>query len=98
MRLVFRPEARNEIFVAQNWYEERALGLGLEFARAVDVTVGRMMRTPHAYASLDTQYRHLMLRKFPYSLVYHVSDAEIVVVSCFHHRRRPGSWMGNVSI
>lgn len=98
MRLVFRPEARNEIFAAQNWYEERAVGLGLEFARAVDVAVERILRAPDAYATLDAQYRHLMLRKFPYSIVYHVSVAEIVVVSCFHHRRRPASWMRNVSI
>ena len=97
MRLVFRPEAQNEIFTAQSWYEDRAPGLGLEFARAVDVAIERIRRTPTAYASLDAQYRHLMLRKFPYSIVYHVTDAEIVVVSCFHHRRRPASWMRNVS-
>jgi plasmid stabilization system protein ParE len=97
MRLVFRPEAQNEILLAQNWYEERAAGLGLEFARAVDVAVERVLRTPGAYASLDAKYRHLMLRKFPYSIVYHVTDTEIIVVSCFHHRRRPASWMRNVS-
>ena len=97
MRLVFRPEAKNEIFAAQNWYEERAVGLGLEFARAVEVAVERLLRAPKAYASLDAQYRHLLLRRFPYSIVYHVNGAEIVVVSCFHHRRRPVSWMRNVS-
>jgi plasmid stabilization system protein ParE len=97
MRLVFRPEAQNEIFSAQTWYEDRALGLGLEFARAVDVAIERILRTPSAYARLDAQYRHLMLRKFPYSIVYHVTDTEIVVVSCFHHRRRPASWTRNVS-
>lgn len=96
MRLVFRPEARREILVAQSWYEDRAPGLGLEFARAVDVAVERIHRTPAAFACLEAQYRHLILRRFPYSIVYHATDAEIVVVSCFHHRRKPSSWLRNV--
>ena len=96
MRLVFRPEAQNEILSAQSWYEDRAQGLGLEFARAVDVAVERICRTPAAFACLDAQFRHLMLRKFPYSIIYHATDAEILVVSCFHHRRKPASWMRNV--
>lgn len=96
MLLVFRPEAQEEILAAQVWYEERSSGLGLEFARALDVAVERIRRTPTAFASLEAQYRHLMLRRFPYSIVYHIADAEIVVVSCFHHRRKPSSWLRNV--
>lgn len=96
MRLVFRPEAQAEIFAAQSWYEDRAPGLGLEFARAVDGAIARIRRTPTTFARLEAQYRLLMLRKFPYSIIYHATDAEIVVVSCFHHRRRPTSWMRNV--
>jgi len=96
MLLVFRPEAQEEILAAQAWYEERSSGLGLEFARALDVAVERIRRTPTAFASLEAQYRHLMLRRFPYSIVYHATGAEIVVVSCFHHRRKPSSWLRNV--
>jgi hypothetical protein len=39
MHVVFRPEAEEELLEAQAWYEARAAGLGLEFARAVDVAV-----------------------------------------------------------
>ena len=96
MRLLVRPEAQKEIFAAQSWYEDRAQGLGLEFARAVDTVVERICRTPSAFACLDGPYRHLILRKFPYSIVYHAWESEIVVVSCFHHRRKPASWMRNL--
>ena len=34
MRVVFRPEARAELLEARAWYDSRAAGLGLEFARA----------------------------------------------------------------
>lgn len=96
MELVFRPEALKEVLDAQRWYEDRAAGLGLEFARADDVAIERIWRTPTAYASLDSQHRHLMLRKFPYSIVYHATGTEVVVVSCFHHRRKPASWVRNL--
>lgn len=92
MRLVFRPEARRELLEAQAWYEARAAGLGFEFARAVDAAVAQALRMPMAHPSIDEAFRHVLLRRFPYSIIYHASGSEIVVVSCFHHRRRPDSW------
>lgn len=68
------------------------LGLGFEFARAVDAAASSAMRMPLAYPRIGGEFRHVLLRKFPYSLIYRVSSEELVVVSCFHHRRRPGSW------
>lgn len=92
MRAVFRPEARLEVIEAQAWYEMRAVGLGAEFARSVDAAVARALRTPLAYATIDDVFRHALLRRFPYSIIYHIDEQELVVVSCFHHRRRPESW------
>lgn len=92
MRLVFRPEARIELLDAQSWYEERSPGLGFEFARAVDAAITRVLRNPLGFAQVEAEFRHATLRKFPYSIIYHPSATEIVVLSCFHHRRRPGSW------
>src|SRR5215216_638966 len=93
MQLVFRPEALKELLEAQAWYEERSPGLGFEFARAVDVAVAKALRMPEAYPCIEGDYRRVVTRKFPYSIIYHASELEVVVVSCFHHRRKPGSWM-----
>ena len=96
MQLVFRPEAQQELLEARAWYEARAVGLGFEFARAVDAAVAKALRMPLAFPRIETECRHVITRKFPYSIIYYVSESELVVVSCFHHRRRPGSWLGNV--
>lgn len=95
MHLVFRPEAQKELLDAEAWYEERAVGLGFEFARAVDVAVERIRRMPLTYPAMEGGFRHLMTRKFPYSVIYKTTESEIIVVACFHHRRRPGSWTQN---
>ncbi len=95
MQVIFRPEALKELLEAQAWYEARSVGLGFEFARAVDAAVARALRTPLAFPHIEAEFRYVTMRKFPYSIIYHASEFELVVVSCFHHRRRPGSWIGN---
>lgn len=98
MQLVFRPEAQAELLEAQAWYEARSPGLGFEFARAIDAAVTRALRTPLTFPRIDADFRHVAARKFPYSIIYYASEAEVVVVSCFHHSRRPGSWLRNVRV
>lgn len=96
MEIIFRPEAKAEILEAQAWYESRSPGLGFEFARAVEVAVESALRMPLAYPKIEGEFRHILLSRFPYSVIYRPSESELVVVSCFHHKRKPGSWSGTV--
>ncbi|MEO8002338.1 MAG: type II toxin-antitoxin system RelE/ParE family toxin [Arenimonas sp.] len=89
MRIVFRPEARSEALAAQDWYESRALGLGLEFARAFEVALASAVRDPQAFSLVEGLCRRVLLRKFPYSLIYRADAEELVVIAVFHHRREP---------
>jgi toxin ParE1/3/4 len=89
MRILFRPEARTEVLEAQAWYEARAAGLGLEFARAVDVAINSAVRNPEAFASIAGKCRRVLLRRFPFSLVYRVRGDEFLIIAVFHHRRDP---------
>lgn len=89
MRVVFRPEARAEVLEGQAWYESCSPGLGFEFARAVEVAVASAVRNPQAFTQVSTSCRRVLLRRFPYSLVYRVRGDEFLVVAVFHHRRDP---------
>ena len=89
MRALFRPEARAEILEAQAWYESRATGLGLEFARVVDAAIASACRNPTAFAPIAGTCRRVLLRKFPFSLVFRVRGDEFLVIAVFHHRRNP---------
>lgn len=96
MQILVRPEAQGELLEAQAWYEQRSFGLGFEFARAADSAVARALRMPLAFPCIEGEFRHVITRKFPYSVIYHPSESELIVVSFFHHRRKPGSWLQNV--
>ncbi|MEO8803767.1 MAG: type II toxin-antitoxin system RelE/ParE family toxin [Rudaea sp.] len=96
MQLVVTPAAQDELLQSQAWYERQSPGLGFEFARAVDAAVTRALRMPLAFPRVEAEFRHVLMRRFPYSVIYHPSDSELVVVSFFHHRRDSGSWRENV--
>ncbi len=90
MRIAFRPEAQEELLEAQAWYEARADGLGMEFARAFEAALLSALRRPDGFHVVEDDLRRVLLRRFPYTLFYRVRGEEFLVVAVFHHRRDPG--------
>jgi plasmid stabilization system protein ParE len=91
-RLVVHSAAEADIVQAALWYERRALGLGSEFLRAVDVVLAEIARTPERFPVVHHTCRRALLRRFPYG-IYFVPTAELIgVVACMHARRNPRRW------
>ena len=93
MRLAFRPEAHQELLEAQAWYELRSPGLGFEFARAVDAALAMALRMPLAFPRIETDFRHVITRKFPYSIIYHPAESALSIPTAggaaqLHHCNR----------
>ncbi len=42
----------------------------------------------------DREIRQHLLKRFPYSLIYEVTQAEIVVIAVAHHKRSSDFWIG----
>ena len=91
-RFVFRPEARDELLEAQAWYEQRATGLGAAFARAVEVAVDSLQRSPQQYPVVHRDIRRVLLRRFPYAIFYRAAEDETIVLAVFHLARDPARW------
>lgn len=91
MRVVFRSEAQQDLLDAQAWYEARATGLGMGFARAFEVALLAAVRQPERHPAVEGTTRRALLRRFPYALFYRVSGDEFLVLAVFHHRRAPGA-------
>ena len=74
LRRVVLPEAAEELVDAVAWYEGRRPGLGAEFFGEVDAGMERVMTSPSSAAPwpADARFRRLVLRRFPYVLVYEV--------------------------
>lgn len=91
-RLVIRPEADAEVYEASHWYEERRKDLGKEFLRAFVAATSNLRRNPKLYPIVAGAARRLLLRRFPYSVIYEIHGDEVVVLACFHESRDPQEW------
>jgi plasmid stabilization system protein ParE len=90
--LIVSDEARDDIREAAAWYEERRRGLSRPFLSKVKAALRSIRAHPYRYAYYDEGLRHCVLKGLPFSLLFHVEDEKVVVVSCFHGRRDPEDW------
>jgi plasmid stabilization system protein ParE len=96
MNVLFRPEARIEALDAQSWYENRSSGLGLRFANSLRTSIQSALRNPFAFQVIEGDCRRVILRHFPYSVIYRPDANGILIVAIFHHHRLPGTWRNRV--
>jgi len=95
-QIIVRPEAQREIQEAFDWYEERGEGLGAEFLRAADACLSGVKRNPDGYQIVYGEVHRALLRKFPYALFYLIREDTIVILACFHIKRRPVDWQRRI--
>lgn len=91
-RLVLLPEAEAELMDAAQWYEEQERGLGHEFLRAFRAATAPLRRNPLLYQIVEGEARRVLLRRFPYGVIYEVYGSEVVLLACFHSARDPQEW------
>lgn len=90
-------EAREEFSAGVRWYEEQRPGLGAEFFDAVVQATSLIQAQPEVGSlSRDRRTRRVVMHRFPYQIVYRLTEDEIVIVAIAHSRRRPGYWKKRV--
>jgi plasmid stabilization system protein ParE len=101
MTLRVLDEADAEAIEAANWYEDRSPGLGYDFWSQLRDAFAGIETHPRRYARVefaDVQgdVRRLLLRRFPYLVVYQVFDDEIVVLAVSHASRDQAYWTSRI--
>ena len=90
--LFVRPSARAELAEAFSWYEARAVGLGHEFLRTVQVAFRALERSPELGAIAIDDIRRMPLERFPYVIYYVMRPSGLAVIAVIHGRRHPRRW------
>ena len=52
---------------------------------------------PEAWKPLPGNLRGFPLHRYPYTIIYHVSGEEILIVAYAHFKRRPAYWRDRLS-
>jgi plasmid stabilization system protein ParE len=92
MRFSFHPAAAAEVERAQAWYEERSVFAAAGFLQELTRAIQRVRAAPERYPPAEHGTRRILLDQYPFSIVYLVRGAEIIIVAVAHHKRRPGYW------
>lgn len=94
--------AAEEAAAAKFWYEVERPGLGTKFEDALNSSLDLLEQELAPLAAWPGSagqrgIKHLMLRRFPFSLVVHETANEFVVIAIAHQSKQPGYWLSRLS-
>jgi toxin ParE1/3/4 len=79
------------------YYEQRRVGLGNEFALVLGESLQKIKAHPAGFSLLETLptelgYRRLRMPQFPYLIVFRHSREMIEIIAITHTSREPNYW------
>jgi len=89
----FLPAARAEMLRAAERYEKERPGLSRDYLAEVETAAQRIATFPEHGSPFLQGTRRVVLKRFPFSVVYSTEADGPLVVAIAHHRRRPGYWV-----
>ena len=94
MRVTFNELAERELNDAIQYFEREQNGLGLAFLNEIRRCTAAVVEHPGAGAVVRGRVRRRLCQRFPYGLLYTVTETEIRFLAVMNLRRRPGYWVG----
>jgi plasmid stabilization system protein ParE len=88
----FHPLAADEAEDAERWYRERNETAAMRFRSELDRAVDLIADRPEAGGPYLGDTRRVLLRRFPFLIVYRARGELVQIVAVAHARRRPGYW------
>lgn len=97
MKLRVLDEAEQEVAAAAVWYEQKQPALGHDFLDEFSAACAALTTTASRYPRLETlrsrnNIRRLLLRRFPYMIVFECQGDEVVVLAVAHVSQKPNYW------
>ena len=78
------------------YYSRARAGAGIRFQAAVEASLERAARHPMGGVPSPMATRSVLVKGFPFSVVYRATEAELLVVAIAPHRRQPNYWMKRI--
>ena len=88
--------ARREANLATVWYAERSISAARRFRDDLLAAFSAAAESPLRYPAYLHGTRRVVLRRFPYFIVFFDWHDEVYIVAVAHAKRRPGYWKRRV--
>ncbi|MBW0005420.1 MAG: type II toxin-antitoxin system RelE/ParE family toxin [Hyphomicrobiales bacterium] len=86
-RVLLTAAAQADIEEALDWYKERAPAVVPRFREALQVAVARIAENSKQFPILSHQTRRVLLRRFPYIVIFRETRDRAYIVAVFHASR-----------
>ncbi|MES0491321.1 MAG: type II toxin-antitoxin system RelE/ParE family toxin [Leptospirales bacterium] len=96
LSIKFHPGAHEEFREATLWYNLQKEGLGLELFEEVSKTLKLISEKPAIWPKYLDHFHRIILKRFPYNIVYRVQDDYIEVIAIAHQKRKPSYWKNRI--
>ncbi len=87
--LIIKEEAKEDIFEAYNWYEDKQTELGERFLNIIDEYFKNISLYPQQYHIEFDNMRKAIVKKFPFIIVFGIENNDVVVFAVFHTKQNP---------
>jgi toxin ParE1/3/4 len=78
------------------FYEAASVGLGEDFLDDIQHAIDTAREHPELGVEGAPGLRRILVRRFPFTVIYAGEPEQIVVVAIAHQRRRPQYWKGRL--
>lgn len=95
-RARFVAAARREFLAQVAFYEKEELGLGARFSIEVENATARAVAYPLSGSPASRNTRRVLVKDFPFSVVYRSTDDGITIFAVAHTSRHPDYWFQRV--
>ncbi|TDX99559.1 type II toxin-antitoxin system RelE/ParE family toxin [Thiohalophilus thiocyanatoxydans] len=94
MRATYSFRAQKELQAIVRNYNKSSPGLGMEFMEELDAQIELCFENPEIGLRLEEHHRRLVMKRFPFNIIYRIRENEIRVIAVAHQHREPGYWLG----
>jgi plasmid stabilization system protein ParE len=90
--IVLRAKAERAIQRAAAWYRNRNPVAAMAFLMAVRRSIQKIAANPAMYHIVERDLRRAIVKGFPYSILFRMDEAEVLITNCVHFSRHPRHW------
>jgi len=96
MELVFAEGVLNEVLEAVEYFEGQSPGLGKSYLAHIEAGLDFIKRFPYASRVIRGEFRRLIIKRFPYGIIYRIDRDVLFIGAIGHLKRKPGYWADRI--
>ncbi len=89
--IIILPESEFDLDFAMAWYEEKRVGLGVEFLFEFEDVLLNIKQNPFLFQKFILHFHKAYLKKFPYAVYFSINkkDINVSIYAVLHNYRNP---------